>query len=193
MFKNLTNKGTSNFSQLELENYDNIYTYIRFNAASLSDAEKSLFNFGKENIISCLHNLQPCNITEDITWFYSLELGNCFQFNSMPSSKKTILQGELNGLLLYIGPILNSNQNNLNTFLFKGLRLYIKGDNHMPTRLDECIFVSPGKLAKVSMKKVVSNNQPKPYTNCEDLDSLEYESDLVKYFKPTSRVYEQQD
>ena len=63
----------------------------------------------------------------------------------------------------------------------------------MPTRLDECIFVSPHKQVKVSMKKVVSHNQPKPYTNCEDLDSLEYESDLVKYFKSTSRLYKQQN
>jgi len=159
----------------------------------LSDAEKSLFSFGKESFLSCLFSLQPCNITEDIKWFYSLDLGNCFQFNSIPPLKKTILQGELNGLSLTIGPILNSNQNNLNPFSVKGLRLYINEDNHMPTRLDECIFVSPHKQVKVSMKKVVSRNQPKPYTNCEDLDSLEYESDLVKYFKSTSRVYKQQN
>jgi hypothetical protein len=47
MFKNLTNKSMSDLSQKEMEKNEYIYTYIRFNAGSLSDAEKSLFSFGK--------------------------------------------------------------------------------------------------------------------------------------------------
>jgi hypothetical protein len=145
IFKNLTNKSMSDFSQLEMGHLEFIYNFIKFNAASLSDAEKSSFSFGKESFLSCLFNLKPCNITKDLTWFYSMDLRNCFQFNSIAPLQKTILQGELNGLSLTIGPLVNSNLNNLNPYSVKGLRLYIKEDTHMPTLLDECIFVSPGQ------------------------------------------------
>jgi len=173
--------------------YEYISTFVKFNAASLTDTEKRLFGLSKENFLTCAFNLNKCNITKELTWFYSMDFGNCFQFNSMPPLQRSILQGELNGLKLFIGPLVNLNQNNnLNAYSVKGLRLYIKEDNLVPTLLDECIFVNPGKQMKISMKRVLSHKQPMPHTNCEDLDSLEYESELVKYFKAASRVYRQQ-
>jgi len=43
------------------------------------------------------------------------------------------------------------------------------------------------------LKKVVSYSQPKPYTNCDDINALKNTSDLVEFFAVKSKVYKQQD
>jgi len=111
----------------------------------------------------------------------------------VPSLKKSIFQGNLHGLSLLVGPLLNSNKKYFHLFSGKGFKLYIKDEAHAPNLLDDYIWVSGGKQTKISMKKVVTYNQPKPFSNCQDLSSLESTSDLVNYFTKTSRAYKHHD
>ena len=173
MWTNLTEKNLSDdFNLADIETFSNLSPFIRFHAASLSDDKKKLFGLSHHNFRFCQFNMKKCNSTEALKWFYSMDLGNCFQFNSIQPLRESLLQGELNGLHLIVGPLVNSNQKDLISNLGKGLKIFIKDDTYIPNSLDESFWQSTGKLAKISMKKVVSYNQPKPYTNCEDLNSL---------------------
>jgi hypothetical protein len=191
MWKNITGKDMNDLNEEERIKFGTLSAYIQFAAASLSDSQKSKFGLGQKNFLSCLFNLKECNLTNDFRWFYSTDLGNCLQFNTKSPFKKSILQGNLNGLSLGIGPFQNSNKR-LASFA-NGLRIFIRDDRNEPTLFDEAIYVDNKKLTKISLKKAVSYNQPKPYTNCDDINALKYKSDLVKFFEDTSKAYKQQD
>ena len=59
---------------------------------------------------SCSFNLKQYE-REFLRWFYSADLGSCFQLNFKPPLFKSIFQGIVNGLKVIICPLKNANKN----------------------------------------------------------------------------------
>jgi len=187
MLKNFSDNQINKQGKINLKTY---MDYIEFHASSLDDSAKSAFGIKKEVFRECSFNMNRCSVTDDFKWFYSRDLGNCFQSNSV---KKSNFQGSIHGLSLIVGPLVNTNKKYSTIFSGKGLKLFLKDDANVPNLLDDYIWANGGKQTKISMKKVVTSNQPKPYTNCHDLNSPESVSDLLNFYTKTSRVYKQHD
>ena len=158
----------------------------------LNDNEKQNTGFSMKNVLqSCFFNGKKCNIS-DFTWFYSYSLGNCFQFNSQRNASQPIkeskLSGFMNGLILFIRNLTNSNTHP--TFYGSGLKVFVHNNSYLTSSAEE-ILVETGKLTSISVKKAFTYRAPVPYSECQDLS--DFRSELYDYIKSLNGQYRQKD
>jgi hypothetical protein len=166
-------------------------SYIFFYTASLNDTFKRSLGFNvKNNFVECSFNLYKCDGLFE--WFYTHMYGNCFHFNSN-ASLKTSFQGELNGLSLKFSYLVNENVKYSSSNL-KGLQVYVQTQANVPSFVGNALLIQTGKQTNMVIRKTVSQNQPKPYTKCDDLklyeETTSTQSDLFKFIKESGKKYE---
>lgn len=77
--KKITNRTNVNLTMTDIGYLKSIF---KINARIFSDFEKKQLGFTlEEMIISCSFSGEKCNMSE-FSWLYSMNYGNCFQFNS---------------------------------------------------------------------------------------------------------------
>ena len=187
-----------------LMNINTVYTKAKYELSLplYNDSFRQQLGFNLSSIQSCIINLRPCNLSSDFRLFYLFNKGNCIQFNSGINSdglevpvKTMTFQGENNGLILNIDPLINENRK----FQLKqmtGLSIYIHNKSMMPGFFDSSIFVEMGKQTNIGIKRTFSSNLPRPYSDCDDLNRLDASvtSDLYKFTVMTNRqTYRQSD
>ena len=166
--------------------YSPVYGQAKYEAASSLYNDSFRQKLGiqlMDTIQSCEFSALPCDLKRDFRWFYSYSYGNCIQFNSGFDStghrvnlKTTTFQGEENGLALNLGPLVNGNKKYLTTQL-NGLKIYIHEPAYEPNFFDSATSILMGKETSIGLKRTLSTNLPRPYSECKDSPT---ESDLYR-------------
>ena len=117
-------------------------------------------------LISCYFNFQPCNAS-DFTYFYHSYYGNCYKFNGLINSTRTVnLNGEFYGLTLelYLGdPYLAvSAQSD------QGILLSIQNQTSQPFWQGDVIKIDGGRATDIVLKRNLVTLLQLPYGNCSD-------------------------
>ena len=194
--KNLENVGYYEF--LSYRNDLNELTKQYVNAPNYEEENKKSLGFNLSQIInSCYFNQEKCNWTNEFHWVFNYEYGNCYQFNSglsMPNKpvdlKKQVLGGDLYGLSITLGPLINENKIPLTNN--KGLKVFIHNQSFQPAIDDNFLSVEAGTETSIAIERIFLFNAPKPYSDCTDLTNG-YDSDLFMFIKNSNKTYRQQD
>ena len=137
--------------------------FINSNTLSLSDEELKQFSFLLNDIIiTCSFNNAPCN-TLYFTWFYDLDYGNCFIFNSgklAPISKVPSATSALR-LELFVGQMENSVVINQNY----GAVLYIGNQSFYPNQFEK-ILLPVGFETNILVSRSFTSKLSSPYSDC---------------------------
>ena len=147
----------------------------------------------KEFLIDCQFANSKCNFEQDFEYYYDVNYGNCYRYNSgrnmkgqKVDQKYVYTKGIYNSLDLefYIGPA----ENNLNPFSFEhGLILFINNES-LDSNYYEGINISPGKLTRILISSYSNKRQPKPYSECtNDLNSIDSYDSLT--YKKTIKAF----
>ena len=165
-----------------------------FNPQYGDSVKKELSYFIDEMLIGCAYNQQPCS-SRDFSWYFDVEGGNCFQFNSgLDSSgqqaaiKKAELAGSYNGLILqlYLGE--SDNINSLSRSA--GMRLMVN-NRTIKNRFSQGINIPTGSSTEVKLSRTFCSKLPSPYSDCQDLAS--YDSVLYRAILAMNLTYRQDD
>ena len=115
---------------------------------------------------------------DSFTTYFSYDFGNCYQFNAVFNSsiKKSFSEGIDYGLTLLMGPIVNNNKYLTSTS--RGLVVFVQNQS-FPLSDHDLINIETGKETNIGIKRVFTQNQPKPYSECVDLS--EFSSDLYDF------------
>jgi hypothetical protein len=166
----------------QLDSTESLIKLAKYYAASklIDDETRKLFKTWSNQI--CYFKETECS--NDLHWYWSFDYGNCYRFNSSLNVSK---EGKDFGLEISWFPIINENKY-LSTRA-RGLAVFVHDRNSKP---DEVVYVEPGKMAFIAVKRKVLQKYPWPYSDCIDLDS--YKSDLFDYITKTlNKTYRQQD
>lgn len=186
-------------NDLDFMNSTNIYGYRIITNNKDQKIKNYTFNrrkFGfniSEIIISCTFNLQNCSLDQDFDYYYDMNYGNCFRFNSgknMYGENTEFKNVSNNGLLnsleleLFIGKA-SENDN----YLSKDNGFSISINNATLDSIShEGIQISAGFSTRIIVNKYFLTKVPYPYSECtNDLTSEDsYHSDTYKItFKQT--------
>ena len=164
---------------------------LRASNPSYGDESRKLLGF-KSNLIGPTF-FNGVKIIYDFRWYWSFSYGNCFQFNSgFNNSNQNIdlirvsREGINNGLLVGIFPL--TNQNSYFSSFSTGMVLFVHNNSFKPSKE---IFLEPGKMTYVSVKRIFAQKCPTPYSECIDLST--YSSELHDYIIRSNKKYRQQD
>jgi hypothetical protein len=144
-----------------------------------SYADDSIFDrrlFGNnlnDFIFKCTYQNIDCDLEQDFEYYYDVNYGNCFRFNSGRNMKgETVAQkyvysrGSDNSLDIEF--FIGSANNNTNPFSIEnGLILFINNES-LDSNYHEGINISPGKYSRILLTSYSSKRQPKPYSECTD-------------------------
>ena len=161
---------------------------------SYGDENRKKLGLNK-NQIDCKYNGNDCK--KDLDWYWSFYFGNCFQFNVGLNDKNRVIKkrmadkaGYMYGILLTINNFTNTNFTNyLNGGL--GMIVFIHNSSFHPRDDMDGVFAKPGEESYIGIKRTFIKNEPKPYTQCQDLTS--YSSDLFDFIIKSNRTYRQKD
>jgi hypothetical protein len=146
-------------------------------------------------LISCLFMSNTCS-KDDFEWYFMLDYGNCFRFNSGINSsgdqvpiKKVYSPGVWTSfnLQLYVDDsslLTNFWQNN-------GIKVFVHNKSVYPSSYLDSIDLIPGTSTNVLIKKYYTNKLPYPYSDCEVTES--YSSDLYNKIIAKNLSYTQKD
>jgi hypothetical protein len=158
-----------------------------------------------EMIIDCNFATQKCPfnfsvsnnkiIFFDFSWSYSLNYGNCFRFNSLTDSNgnniaiKKVIKDGINSeleLVLYL-----KDQKNIPYIQEdRGFRLFIENQSHVPSTFDNGILVKAGTSTEISMKKLITERLPPPFSDCRS----DYPDEpIYEIYKKQDYVYKARD
>ena len=171
------------------ERYKNgqiLFNYAKIRAKSeLNDESKTKLGFYFDRINACKFDGRQCDMKNDFHWYYSYEHGNCWQFNSGLNSKnervpikKTNLEGQENGLEITVWALMNLNKN-IGTFS-DGLVLFVHNQSYLPSPTER-IFLRPGKESRIEVGRIFSKNQPRPFSECQDLSQNSFNSEFYAF------------
>ena len=196
----ITDKAKS-FYEKDLDNIssqlkdDEIREYKTFLAFNLSSDEKKDLGLNLEELIyTCTFNTLNCDYDKDFTWFYDIDYGNCFKFNSGKDSsgnsielKKSFQIGIDYGLSLDIfTDDIKYPENE-----YTGLRIVIHNSTNNPSTF-EGIMVPTGLVTNIAINRLFVHKQERPYTECiSKIDN--YNSELVQAILKSGYKYRQYD
>jgi hypothetical protein len=132
---------------------------------------RSRLGFSLENsLIECFYNHQACD-HRDFIWTYSLEYGNCYQFNTGFDSdgkssvpiQKSFKHGLQNGLQLVF--FLGKSNNRFSNKWVTGLKVYIHNQSSKASKFDG-INVKTATSTNIAISRRFEQTLPKPYSNC---------------------------
>ncbi len=162
-------------------------------SAAYTDSNRAKLGWSLlDRMLNSLYGGDQFNKIDEFNWYYSHEYGSCFQFNSGFNSskplKKTFTQGKDYGLYLLIGPLVVFNR--YPTSDSNGLIVFVHKSSTAPSS-SEGVYIQTGKRTNIIVKKTLTRNYPKPYSNCMRLDT--FSSDLYDHILTTGKVYKQRD
>ncbi len=149
----------------------------------------------KDFMINCQFNQIKCDLEKDFEYFYDLNYGNCYRFNSGTTINGTKVEQKYSyqsgisyglDLELFIGSPKD------NDFAFtkeNGFVIFINNDT-VDSNSYEGIKISPGTSTNIIINRYSILKKPKPYSECTDgLDSIDsYNSEFYqRYFSPNRR------
>ena len=150
----------------------------------------------KEFMINCQFNQIKCDLEQDFEYFYDINYGNCYRFNSGRTMNGTEIQQKYSyqsgisyglDLELFIG---SAEDNDFPLTKENGFVIFINNQT-VDSTTNEGIKVAPGTSTNIILTKYSISKQPKPYSEClNDLDSIgSYDSEFYRrYFSP-NRTY----
>lgn len=168
--------------------------FAMFNPQYADGDRKELGYFIDEMLIGCVYNQQPCS-SRDFSWYFDVEGGNCFKFNSgLDSSgqkaaiKKAELAGSYNGLILqlYVGE--SDNINSLSRS--SGMRLMVN-NRTIKNRFAQGISIPTGLSTEVKLRRTFCSKLSGPFSDCQDLAG--YDSVLYRAILSMNLTYRQDD
>jgi hypothetical protein len=149
-------------------------------------------------IISCSFNNKACTNTfiDSFTrTYFSYDYGNCLQFNtgfndsgSTFELNKVDTEGKQHGFSIVFGPLYNSNK-----YLSShadGLIVYIHNQSVLPSKF---ATVDIGKETNIVVGRTFKTMQEKPYSECQDANSINSEIVNLNKQKHKKYVYRQRD
>jgi hypothetical protein len=166
---------------------------------SINRKEINIFSIN-ESIIECRFNQIECNVGQDFEYFYDVNFGNCYRFNSGKNlfgesveKKYTIQSGILNGLDLEV--FVGESKENGIANKENGLAFFINDGTFDSTSSREGVKISPGFSTNVILKKHKISRKSSPYSDCmSDLTSKDsYGSECYKRLFSYNRTYTYSD
>jgi hypothetical protein len=129
-----------------------------------------------ETLIECYFNNHACN-PSDFTWMYSLDFGNCYQFNTgfnaVTGEKEPIeesyMPGSRSGLRLMF--FLGESKNRYTDMWKAGLKLFVHSQEMKPSKF-EGINVKAATSTNIGLRRAYEIKLPFPYTSCVDLTGI---------------------
>ncbi len=181
-----------------IEKLDYINLKARLNAflPEYGDESRKLLGYELEEIlIECFYNHHICS-HKDFVWYYSLNYGNCYQFNSGFDSsgnqvpiEKSYKPGAENGLSLMF--FLGESKNRFTSTWSTGLKIFIHNNSVTPSRF-EGTDVKPTTSTNIGVKRTFEYKLPRPYSQC--IDFTDYKgSDIYKFMQISRYQYRQKD
>ncbi|RNA35822.1 acid-sensing ion channel 2 [Brachionus plicatilis] len=200
----MENNLTDSILDFHKENSTFLYlTYVRyfsviFSKGKTKDFLKNLSISFEQMFISCLYNFQPCG-NNDWIWFYDMDFGNCFRFNTGKDSnekqieiKNSTESGKYFGLLveLFVGTPKSENTLSIST----GAHIYID-DNFYRPKFGQGFDIALGERTNLAMERIKNEQMSKPYSECLDnLDSIDsFDSEYYKQVIKSNLTYRQSD
>jgi hypothetical protein len=152
------------------------------------------------NQITCFSGKECKN---DLHWTWHFDYGNCFQFNvgknlsnDKIDKRTAIIEG-----ILYPLRVIVQNFTNLNISKYSairnsgagglGMKVFVHNSSVEPRWYSEGVYVKPGEISMIGVKRTFINNYPSPYTECTDLTT--YSSVLYDFIIKSNRTYRQKD
>ena len=169
------------YKALTLVKLNDLYTMNKIDRATVN-----------QTVISCSFSSKFCNLTQDFEYFYDVNYGQCFKFNSGGSNKRkyTYQNGLSNALILelYVG---SADQNDNMFSMSQGMNIFLNNKSHFNSAYLEGINVSPGTTVKVSIEKISLKKEQKPYSECTaNLNSPDsYPSEIYAKSYSPNRTY----
>ena len=158
------------------------------------DENRKNLGFDISQINLCSYGQIKCNLS-DFHWYWSYDYGNCWQYNSglnfknsKIDFKNTNLEGRDYGLYIVIFPLISKNK--FMTTWDNGMVVFLHNSSYKPTSAD-AVYVKPGEMSFIAIKRVFTYNYPYPYSGCTDLST--YSSVLYNYIIESNQVYRQFD
>ena len=161
--------------------------------------EKKLFGYSiDETIINCMFNGTLCsNFSQEFIWYYSYKYANCFTYNSgfvhLNESKETIPVKTVSrdgveyglSLELYVGS--RDARYSLEQY---GAIVFIHNQSSLPES-SSGIILKPGTQTNVVIEKNFNSYTPSPYSECQDLSTLEFDRTYYETILQASLTYTQ--
>jgi len=170
-----------------LESTELLFYLAKLYASSklIDDEARKLFKTWSQ--IMC--NFRNNDCINHLNWYWSFDYGNCYQFNSGVNALNNKIdlvnltrEGKDFGLAIRWFPMINENKHV--TTRARGLVVFVNNYMFKPSNP---IFVEPGKLTYIAVKRKVTQKYPSPYSDCIDIDS--YKSDLYDYITKSNKTY----
>jgi len=140
--------------------------------------------------LSCIYNKVDC--TNDLKFLWHYEWGSCFQFNVGSLQKRmAYVEGIDYGLRIEVRNFTQKSIVKSGTNDGSGMKVYVHNRTAQPRWYAEGVYVRPGEMSMIGIKRTFVKNEPCPYTKCKDLTS--YSSLLYDYIIKSNRTYRQKD
>ena len=161
------------------------------------DSKRKSLGFSlNDSLVECIFNEKMCDET-DFIWFYSIENGNCYSFNSgfdrnarNANLKTSSKAGLSNGLRLKF--FLKDSKNSYTSIFENGLRIFIS-NNSIDPMSTEGIGVSPSCNTNIVVKKSFFQRITEPYSDCIDISEFKKDLDnnliLIEFLEKKSRYF----
>lgn len=171
-------------------------------ANNLSDLmKKSLGQDLKYSLLTCVFNLNQCT-SDDFTWFYDANYGNCYSFNSGFNSTGhrqdnyiSYLAGSWHGLIVDFYVRSYENFSSFNSFWGgTGAILRIDNTSRVIDHVEDGIFLAPGTTTYIGVNREFKTILPMPYSECliNSYDkTTNFDSELYKLIKNSMYDYTQ--
>lgn len=158
------------------------------------EKRKRLWDPLNETLIYCLYNGKRCD-ESDFVWYYMYEYGNCYQFNtgklsngSIVPLKKVFTAGNQNGLHLelYAGEA----ETDYSLQYDSGIIIFVHNQTKNPNP-SEGIKIKPSFMSNIVLSNRFEAKQEYPYSDCHNLDDMEFNRALYNRIIETNVKYTQ--
>jgi len=154
-----------------LENYFEKFLLTAMGPTKDDNFRKSLGPTLDEMLIDCKFSDMSCKDTSDFEWFYMLEYGNCFRFNSGKDSsgnkisiRKSYLPGKVYGLNLEL--LVDKAMSKMGIKSMSGIKLFVDNSSFYPNYLTNGIDLKTGTHTNIVLKTIFNEREPKPFSEC---------------------------
>ena len=192
IFSNLGNISNDSY-------YHSVTTKYSFQFISMGD------NFNDENrrnlslplkdfLIDCNFGLSKCS-AEEFDWYYSMQYGNCYTFNSGHNIKgqKQLVRnssqaGSFNGLRLEL--FLGKQSDVPNLVSNSGAHVFVNNKSFTP-KINEGIDISNGELSNIIISRTFINKLAKPFSDCQSNlnDPDAFDSEIYRAIIKSNKTY----
>jgi hypothetical protein len=177
------NNKTFNESLTQIKNLADYRKYFEREAANPLFGDENRKKLGPtldDMLLYCLFNNNECE-SSDFEWFYTIDYGNCFRFNSGKNASgyhvpKKFIQREGDWSALELDLFLPENQQMAEINYKRGVRVYIENSSYLHSTFANGIDVKPGTFTEIIMKKQITERLSKPYSNCQSSFPPEFAS-----------------